>query len=163
MAPPSKSAVRSTSPSRARDCPPRHSRDLRTTRGPDVRPLRRQVLRFDLNEETAALRREHGWRDSGHSAKTLVKHHDQRIVLIAMKPGARMMKHQTAGAVSIQVLSGRLQVIVGKATVEVSSGGLLALDRALPHAVEALDASSVVLTVSSKPRSRRAAGDARSK
>jgi quercetin dioxygenase-like cupin family protein len=109
------------------------------------------------------LRREHGWRDSGHSAKTLVKHHEQRIVLIAMKRGARMMKHQAAGAVSIHVLSGRLRVTVGKASVEVASGELLALDRALPHAVESLDASSFVLTLCSKPRGRGVAGGARSK
>lgn len=120
------------------------------------------MLRFDLDEETEALRREHGWRDSGHSAKTLVKHHDQRIVLIAMKRGAHMMKHQTAGAVSIQVLSGRLSVTVGKTTVEVSSGDLLAIDRALPHAVEATEASSILLTLS-KLRTRRVAGGARSK
>ena len=145
------------------NCPPRHSRDLRTTRGPDARPLRRQVLRFDLDEETAALRREHGWRDSGHSAKTLVKHHEQRIVLIAMKRGARMMKHQAAGAVSIHVLTGRVQVTVGKSTIEVATGDLLALDRALPHAVESLDASSFVLTLCSKPRGRGVAGGARSK
>jgi quercetin dioxygenase-like cupin family protein len=125
--------------------------------------LRRQVLRFDLDEETAALRREHGWRDSGHSAKTLVKHHEQRIVLIAMKRGVRMKKHQAAGAVSIQVLAGHLQVTVGKSTIEVSSGDLLALDRALPHAVEALDASSFVLTLCSKPARRGVAGGARSK
>jgi quercetin dioxygenase-like cupin family protein len=121
------------------------------------------VLTFDLNEETEALRHEHGWRDSGHSAKTLVKHHDQRIVLIAMKPGARMMKHQTAGAVSIHVLSGRLKLTVGKTTVDVSSGGLLALDQALPHDVEAIDASSLLLTICAKPPSRAGTGGARSK
>ena len=108
------------------------------------------MLTFDLVAETEALRQEHGWRDSGHSAKTLVKHQDQRIVLIAMKAGTRMMKHEAPGAISIQVLSGRLRVHAGRATFELPSASLLALDRALPHDVEATEDSSLVLTLCSK-------------
>jgi quercetin dioxygenase-like cupin family protein len=135
-------------------CPPRHPRDLRTPRGPHLRPLRRKVLAFDLGDEAAALRREHGWRDNGHSAKTLVKQHEQRIVLIAMKAGTRMAKHRAAGAVSIQVLSGRLQVHMGGTMIEVPAGGLLALDRALSHDVEAMEDTNFVLTVCSNRPSR---------
>lgn len=109
------------------------------------------------------MRREHGWRDSGHSAKTLAKHHDQRIVLVAMKKGTRMMRHQTAAAVSIQVLSGRVQVSVDTATFELASGSLLALDRLLPHDVEAIEDSSLVLSVCLDRRTQRGQGGARSK
>ena len=77
-------------------CAPRHSRDLRTDRGSKERPLTRPVLKFDLSDESNALQHEDGWRNTGHSAKTLVKHHDFRIVLIAMKKGARLEEHQTA-------------------------------------------------------------------
>lgn len=114
-------------------------------------------------EETEALRREHGWRDNGHSAKTLVKHHDQRIVLIAMKRGARMMQHRTAGAVSIHVLSGLLRVTVREKVIEVAGGGLLALDRSVPHDVEAIEDSGLVLSVCSTRRKRSVNGAARSK
>jgi len=64
--------------------------------------LTRPILKFDLSDESDALQHEDGWRNTGHSAKTLVKHHDFRIVLIAMKKGARLEEHQTAGAISIQ-------------------------------------------------------------
>ena len=37
------------------------------------------------------------------------------------------------------------------------AGGLLALDRSVPHAVKALEDSSLVLTVSSNARARKAA------
>lgn len=114
------------------------------------------MLKFDLGDETDALRDEHGWRANGHSAKTLVKHHDQRIVLIAMKQGARMKKHQASGAVSIHVLSGCLTVQVGETAIEVAAGQVLALDRALPHDVEATQDSSMVLTVCSNVRKRSA-------
>lgn len=129
-------------------CPPRHPRDLRTTRGPRLRPLTRPVLKFDLAEEADALRIEEGWRKTGHSAKSLAKHRDMRIVLIAMKRDTRMKEHQTDGAVSIHVLAGRIAVHVGAKTVDVPMGSLLALDRGLPHDVVALDDSTFVLSVS---------------
>jgi quercetin dioxygenase-like cupin family protein len=144
-----------TSPSPDRHCPPRHPRDLRTHRGPALRPLLNRILAFDLNAEADALRGEHGWRDNGHSAKTLVKHHEQRIVLIAVKAGTRMTKHRAAGAVSIQVLSGRLHVQVGAITMDVRAGHLLALDRALSHDVDAIEDTNLVLSISSSPAKRR--------
>lgn len=125
-------------------------RDLRTPHGPLERPLKQEVLKFDLAEEARALHREHGWHEHGHTAKTLVKHHEQSIVLAAMKQGVRMQKHQTAGAVSIHVLSGRVQVHVEDRTIEVAGGCLLALDRALAHDVEALEDSDFVLSVTHK-------------
>jgi quercetin dioxygenase-like cupin family protein len=121
------------------------------------------VLELDLADETEALRGEQGWRANGHSAKTLVKHHEQRIVLIAMKQGTRMTKHQASGAVSIHVLSGSLRIHLDDRTVDVAAGQLLALDRGLPHDVEATQASSLLLTLCSKARKVSAGGVTRSK
>ena len=109
--------------------------------------MTRPILKFDLVEESDALQHEDGWRKSGHSAKTLVKHHDFRIVLIAMKKGTRLEEHQTAGAISIQPVQGRLQLRVDAKTIELPVGALLALDRGLSHDVEALVDSAFVLSV----------------
>jgi quercetin dioxygenase-like cupin family protein len=121
------------------------------------------VLEFDLDDEAEALRHEHGWRDNGHSAKTLVKHQDQRTVLIAMKRGTSIPRHRASGAVSILVLSGCLRVQAGRARFELPSGSLLALDRGLPHDVEATKDSSLVLTVSARARKQTAPPAASSK
>ena len=96
------------------------------------------------------MRLEEGWRKSGHSAKSLAKHRDMTIVLIAMKRDTRMKEHQTDGAVSIHVLAGRIAVHVGTKTIDAPIGSLLALDRGLPHDVEALDDSTFVLSVCAK-------------
>lgn len=109
--------------------------------------MNRQILKFDLVDEIDALQHEDGWRHTGHSAKTLVKHHDFRIVLIAMKKGTRLEEHKTAGAISIQPIHGHLQLRVGTQTLEVAAGSLLALDRGLSHDVEALEDSAFVLCV----------------
>ena len=109
--------------------------------------MTRPILKFDLSEEIDALQHEDGWRKTGHSAKTLVKHHDFRIVLIAMKRGTRLEEHKTEGAISIQPIQGQLQLRVGAQTMEVTVGSLLALDRGLSHDVEALVDSAFVLSV----------------
>jgi quercetin dioxygenase-like cupin family protein len=109
-------------------------------------------LKFDLAEEADALRLEEGWRNSGHSAKSLAKHQDMTIVLIAMKRDTRIKEHQTDGAVSIQVLTGHIAVHVGTKTIDVPLGSLLALDRGLPHDVEALDDSTFLLSVCARQR-----------
>jgi quercetin dioxygenase-like cupin family protein len=112
-------------------------------------------LKFDLAEEADALRLEDGWRNNGHSAKSLAKHRDMTIVLITMKPDTRMKEHRTDGAVSIHVLAGHIEVHVGTKTVDAPMGSLLVLDRALSHDVEALDDSTFVLSVCTGPSDKR--------
>lgn len=113
------------------------------------------MLTYNLSEEIAALHQEEGWRNLGHSAKTLVKHHDSSIVLIAMKQGNGMKEHRASGAISIQAIAGRLQVHVGKKTIEVPAGSMLALEREVVHDVEALEDSAFVLTVGTEPAEPR--------
>ena len=107
-------------------------------------------------DEADALCREQGWQKSGHSAKTLVKHQDLRIVLIAMKRETLMPEHQTDGSISIHVLSGNLRIRVRRRTFDVPAGYILALDRSLPHDVEALEDSTFVLSVCASAAKRRA-------
>jgi hypothetical protein len=53
------------------------------------------LLQFDLPEEIRQQRQEDSWlRDIGRSSKTLLKHHDLRIVLISMKANTRMHEHR---------------------------------------------------------------------
>ena len=93
------------------------------------------------------MRQEQGWSKTGHSARTLVKHHDLRTVLIAMKKGTRMTEHKAAGATSIQLLEGRLELHIGTETLDVRAGSLVALDRGLSHDVEALEDAAFILSV----------------
>jgi quercetin dioxygenase-like cupin family protein len=134
-------------PGRAPGADAPRSRDLRVDAAPGERPLGRPVLQFDLRSEADALRQEQGWSKTGHSAKTLVKHHDLRTVLIAMKKGTRMSEHQAAGATSIQLLEGRLALHIGSETLDVRAGNLVALDRELSHDVEAVEDAAFILSV----------------
>jgi quercetin dioxygenase-like cupin family protein len=103
-------------------------------------------LEFDLAREIEALHGEPEW-STGQNAKTLVKYDDFRIVLTALRAHARMPLHQTNGRISIQTVRGHLQVRAQGRTFDLPAGTLLALDRGLPHDVEALEESALLLTI----------------
>ncbi|MGH2460755.1 MAG: cupin domain-containing protein [Chloroflexota bacterium] len=106
------------------------------------------VLSFDLNAEIAQLHREAAWLQGTHNAKTLIKEPDLRIVLIAMRDGARLPTHQASGNISIQALAGHLILQLPDRTVDLPGGHLVALEANLRHDVEARGESALLLTVS---------------
>ena len=103
-------------------------------------------LEFDLPRELEALRREPEW-SSGQNARTLVKHDDLRIVLIGLAAGARIPDHRTEGRISIHAISGHVRVRTGDGPHDLPAGTLVALDRGLPHDVEAVEESAILLTI----------------
>jgi quercetin dioxygenase-like cupin family protein len=105
------------------------------------------LIAIDLAVEAAQLRTERGWREGDRNANTLVKTPDFRVVLTALRAGARLQEHQAAGRVSIQTLSGRVRLQVGAQNVELPTGHLLVLEPGLAHDVEALEDSVFLLTL----------------
>lgn len=103
-------------------------------------------LAFDLAGEIRLLQSEQPWQ-AGHTAKTIVKYPDLRVVLVALKSGARMIQHETTGRISIHALSGCVRVCLAERTLELPAGSLVALDRDIPHAVEAAVDSAFLLTI----------------
>lgn len=106
------------------------------------------VLRMELEAEAQALREGEAWRTTGHAAKTLVKHEDLRVVLIALAEGARLHEHVTDHGIAVQTVRGRLRLALPEEVVELPAGTLLALGRGIPHDVVALEESVFLLTVS---------------
>jgi quercetin dioxygenase-like cupin family protein len=115
-------------------------------RRPHPQPMASPYLEFDLASELAQLHREPGWQ-TGQNGKTLVKYDDLRIALTALKSGRRIAEHQTEARISIQTFVGHLQVRAEGRTFSLPAGTLLALDRGLPHEVEALEDSAFLLTI----------------
>ena len=103
-------------------------------------------IELDIARELEQLRREPGWQ-SGHKARTLVKYDGLRVVLIALQARSRIPEHHTEGQISIHTISGRIRVHAQERSFDLSSGGLLALDRGLAHDVEALEESAFLLTI----------------
>lgn len=107
-------------------------------------------LKFNLDEEIRQLRAEPRWQ-AGHTAKTIAKYADFRVVLVVMKAGAQLVQHRTAGRISIQACRGCIRVLFNGAfeneTVEMTAGDLLMLDREVAHNVEALTDCAFLLTI----------------
>ena len=101
---------------------------------------------FDLESEISALGSHKPW-PQGVTSKMLLKTNDLRIVLIVMQAGAKMDEHHNDGRISIQVLRGTIRIPVQDQVVDLTPGRLLALDRSIKHAVEALEDSAFLLTI----------------
>ena len=106
-----------------------------------------KMAQFDLLKEITDSEQKKPWQ-SGHSARTLFKKHDFRIVLITMEAAARMKEHHADGTISIQVLKGRIRVTIHGKPHELSVGTLFTLAGSIRHDVEALSESAFLLTIS---------------
>lgn len=104
------------------------------------------TLTFDLAAELRSLEAEEPWQ-AAHTAKTLVKHADLRIVLVALRAGGCLQQHETAGRVSIHTLSGNLRLRIPDGDICLPAGNLVALDCDVPHEVSALADSAFLLTI----------------
>ena len=112
------------------------------------------ILQCDLLEEIQSLHKEDAWlQGTGPSSKTLVKHSDLRIVLLAMRKKMSMHEHRTAARISVQTLAGHIRLRLPDRTVELPAGQLLVLDQCVPHDVEAEEDSAFLLTLSWHGRS----------
>lgn len=117
-----------------------------TGREHEVGTLSAPLLTVDLNREIAQLRSEGRWQ-SGHTAKTLAKYSDFRVVLIVMKAGGRLEKHRTEGRISVHTLDGRIRFSTAKRSSELATGQMLTLEHGIPHDVEGIADSAFLLTI----------------
>ena len=111
-------------------------------------PLTRAIARFDLGSEAASLRNEEPRPVGGHRARTLIKHSDFRIVLISLEAGANLHEHKVDHSFSLQALTGHVRLQLPSETVDLQAGNMLVLDKGIPHDLEALEESTVLLTIS---------------
>jgi len=117
-----------------------------TRRRPHTSSMSSPFLEFDLTSEVERLHRESTW-NTGQNARTLIKYDDLRVVLIALKAGARIPEHKANGRISVQVLSGHVRLNASARTFVLLPGSLLALDERAPHDLEALEESALLLTI----------------
>lgn len=103
---------------------------------------------FALAREATVLRAMPAWQDSGHSAKTLVRTRDARVVLMSLRAGAKISEHKTDHGVSVQVLDGRVQLHMPTERVEIGAQEMVFLAAGEPHDVVAQEDSTVLVTIS---------------
>jgi quercetin dioxygenase-like cupin family protein len=112
------------------------------------------VLKLDLAREVSALWPHVDETGMGHMARSLVRQPTLRVVLMVLRRGSRIREHTADGAFSLQVLSGRIALTLDQRTFELTAGELLAVEKRLPHDVEAFEDSAVLMTLSWQPTSQ---------
>ena len=103
--------------------------------------------RLSLTEKTLSLKQSTAWLSTGKAAATLLKNAELRLVLIALAPGKKLQEHHADGAVTILAREGELRVTAAGDTHTLRPGDLLALTREVPHEVEAVAESLLLVTI----------------
>ncbi len=111
------------------------------------------LLRFDLVAERDRLRRERPYTEGDRNAKTLVKSGRYRLVLVALRKGARFDEADPRGWVSMFVHDGRVSVDAADGTTEIAGGEVAALEPGQRWSAVALEESTVLINVNWPPES----------
>jgi quercetin dioxygenase-like cupin family protein len=105
------------------------------------------ALDFDLDAELASLRQEPSFERGDRNGRTLVEETGFRVTPTALKAGTVISEHHTAGWVSIQTTAGHLRIKLADRTVDLPAGRLLILAQNVPHDVEALEESALLIAI----------------
>ncbi|MDJ0349075.1 cupin domain-containing protein [Cryobacterium sp. PH29-G1] len=70
-----------------------------------------------------------------------------RVVVLTFGAGHVLKEHQSPKALLMQTVAGRLRITADGVAHELAPGALLRLDAGLPHMVEALEESRLMLTM----------------
>lgn len=87
----------------------------------------------------------------GHTARTLAKRGELRIVLLALRRDAVVPEHKADGRVSIQTIRGYVKVRARERTFELPAGRLIMLEPGERHDVAAQEDSGVLVTIAMSP------------
>jgi quercetin dioxygenase-like cupin family protein len=108
------------------------------------------LQQFDLAAEMKISEQQKPWQ-SGHTARTLFKKPDFRMVLISMDKGAILKEHHADGTISVQVLTGAIrftaQAQPEAQTHTLHANHILTLAASIKHEVEALEPCAFLLTI----------------
>ena len=78
---------------------------------------------------------------------TLVKTDDLELIRLVLPAGKEIPMHQAHGEITVQCLEGRISFTADSKTQELMPGQLLYLRTGEPHALKAIENSSVLVTI----------------
>src|SRR6185312_13488874 len=110
-----------------------------------LRPTTGGMLMVKFADEIARLKSTAEWRSADRHAVSLIKDDALNVLLLVLKKGAHLHEHRTKGPIAIQLVSGSVRFSCGLDQRTISAGEMVGLDRGVPHSLEALDESALIL------------------
>ena len=111
------------------------------------RPVADPVLHVRIAEQLERLKQETTWRSGDHNAITLTKAPTLRVVLIALKRGAKLHEHQATGPITILLVSGLLRLRAAGRAWDLKPGEVVVLESAIEHEVQAVQECAFLVTI----------------
>jgi len=112
-----------------------------------------QSIAFEIADIAREMQAEDVYARDGHAARTLVREADLRIVLMVMKAGFIMKEHRVAETASVHAVAGHVRLNLPGRVADLPIGKLLILEGGLQHSVEALEESTILLTLGWRAKS----------
>jgi quercetin dioxygenase-like cupin family protein len=123
--------------------------DSNTNQTRTERPNSVTLNRYDLGGQFAKLRADAPIRTHGRDSFTLVKDPGMDVVLTVLNAGTHLSKHTAPGPISVLVLEGRIAFTAHGQRLELGPHCLVTLPTHVPHEVEALEESAILITIAS--------------
>jgi quercetin dioxygenase-like cupin family protein len=83
---------------------------------------------------------------NGRATKVVGSFTQARIVNIALVAGSCLSEHTSPNPILLQVLSGCINFTCNGEITQLAQGGLVSVGRGIPHALDAVMASSLLIT-----------------
>ena len=112
----------------------------------------RKIISISIADEVKRVLASGKWASVDRHAEPLIKGEGINVALVTLKNGARLDEHRTKAPITVQVIAGKIVLVAEGERTELNPGSMVALDREIPHAVEALSDSAFILTVGGESR-----------
>lgn len=106
----------------------------------------RPVVTIELEEAIARARASAQWQAGDRAAVPLAKRRDLSVTLLLLRTGARLAEHSAQRSITVQVVRGAIRFTAAGTVHTLRTGMILMLEHQVPHAVEALEESVLLLT-----------------
>lgn len=124
------------------------------------RILSAPTITFSIAEEIRRLRQEPEWVSGSRNSVTVVNTDNLSIVLTVIKKGGSLSSNEVDGPYTLQVISGAVKFGVPGKPLTLPAGTVIALDKAIPPDIQALEDSELLLTIV-KETNERTGGERR--
>jgi quercetin dioxygenase-like cupin family protein len=104
------------------------------------------IANRNIIDAIAALQRAPQWTAGDRAVEVLAKNSEMSVTLIVLKRGAALKEHRARGTAVLSIVSG--SIVLNGATL--GAGSAAVIDREVPHALEAIEDSALVLTAALK-------------